>query len=363
MKLLHLDHIEDIIFDGHFIHAFDTLSALSEAVMGDVPKYLAVSEKFDGAPAIVFGTHPDSGVPFIGTKSVFNKRTPKIAYNAADIDKFYGDKPELANKLKLVAHSIKSFPPGVWQADLMWTDETFDECDRLISFCENTITYYLEASHPEARYMSQATVGLVVHTKYIAEDLEDSYAVPVTKEDVHSFAMHKNDAYFIDPIIDLNKTKVISDEMRVDINSHIDWLDQIDQSNAFRASMQKMKHHAETLKMFINYCVRMGESNPSTSMYRTFLRNRSDGFVCHSFPHEQNPIFDCIFAVHERMTALKKILIDVLSSKPQFYTEVGGKWVKNEGFVVTYHGTSVKLVDRLEFSRLNFMNKKFEKTA
>ena len=44
------------------------------------------SVKIDGSPAIVWGTNPDNGKFFVGTKSVFNKvRTPKINYSVEDI--------------------------------------------------------------------------------------------------------------------------------------------------------------------------------------------------------------------------------------------------------------------------------------
>ena len=44
-------------------------------------------QRWDGAPAIVFGINPDNGQFFVGTKSVFNKRRPKINYSPEDIDK------------------------------------------------------------------------------------------------------------------------------------------------------------------------------------------------------------------------------------------------------------------------------------
>ena len=47
---------------------------------------MKVSVKWDGAPAIVFGTNPANGKFFVGTKSVFNKRQVKINYTNEDID-------------------------------------------------------------------------------------------------------------------------------------------------------------------------------------------------------------------------------------------------------------------------------------
>ena len=73
----HLEHPEDFIFDGRRA----ALAALKEMVL-----CRKVSVKWDGAPAIVFGTNPENGKFFVGTKSVFNKKLVKINYTNEDID-------------------------------------------------------------------------------------------------------------------------------------------------------------------------------------------------------------------------------------------------------------------------------------
>ena len=73
MKNLHIEHPEDTILTGD-------LSVL-DAFQSDNH----YSVKIDGSPAIVWGTDPENGKFFVGTKSVFNKRTPKINYTAEDV--------------------------------------------------------------------------------------------------------------------------------------------------------------------------------------------------------------------------------------------------------------------------------------
>ena len=65
----HLEHPEDTIFEGRR----KALSAIRTLISAD-----AFSVKWDGAPAVVFGTNPDNGQFFVGTKSVFNKKKIKI---------------------------------------------------------------------------------------------------------------------------------------------------------------------------------------------------------------------------------------------------------------------------------------------
>jgi hypothetical protein len=331
-----------------------------DTVMGEPVNGLIASVKYDGAPAIVFGRHPENGKTFIGTKSVFNKRTPKIAYNAEDIDRLYGDKPELAEKLKLVAHVIDKFPDNkIWQADLLWTSESIQLNDKLISFTPNTITYHYDAFHPDAEDMHHAEIGLVVHTKYTGATMESLTGLPADACDTVNFRLLGNDAYFVDPTINLMKLRRPSDDQLMNMTEHMEWLDLMDKTNTARRSYHDCKHHQELLTMFINYCVRMGEPVPCIDMYETFLRNRGeDELAAEVTP---NSSFSILFAIHERLTIVKKILIDIMSLNPEFYTEVNEKPVKGEGFVVTYCGVPCKLVDRLEFSRLNFMNKRFVK--
>ena len=68
----HLEHLEDSIFDGRRAAWRAVKTALT---------CKSVSTKWDGAPAIVFGTNPDNGQFFVGTKSVFNKVKVKINYD------------------------------------------------------------------------------------------------------------------------------------------------------------------------------------------------------------------------------------------------------------------------------------------
>ena len=75
MKNLHIEHPEDTILTGD-------LSVLDAFADGMNNSY---SVKIDGSPAIVWGTDPENGKFFVGTKSVFNKRTPKINYTVQDI--------------------------------------------------------------------------------------------------------------------------------------------------------------------------------------------------------------------------------------------------------------------------------------
>ena len=81
--------------------------------------------KWDGAPSVICGKSPTTGMFFVGTKSVFNKTEPKTCYSDEQIDIWYDG--DLATKLK---YSLKYFQEldfdGVIQGDLLFTDDTLD---------------------------------------------------------------------------------------------------------------------------------------------------------------------------------------------------------------------------------------------
>ena len=79
MKRLHIEHPEDTILTGD-LSVLDAFTADNH-----------YSVKIDGSPAIVWGTNPENGKFFVGTKSVFNKKIQRINYTVADIERNHPD--------------------------------------------------------------------------------------------------------------------------------------------------------------------------------------------------------------------------------------------------------------------------------
>ena len=91
MQLKHIEHPEDTILTGD-------LSALNWfKTQGKI------SLKIDGCPAVFWGTDPENGKFFVGTKSVFNKVKKMICHSHEEIDKLYSSKKSLADKLYLLS--------------------------------------------------------------------------------------------------------------------------------------------------------------------------------------------------------------------------------------------------------------------
>ena len=76
-KNTHIEHPEDSILTGD-LSVLDWFCSMKGA---------KASLQIDGAPAVVWGTNPDTGNFFVGTKSVFNKVKLKINESHEDIDR------------------------------------------------------------------------------------------------------------------------------------------------------------------------------------------------------------------------------------------------------------------------------------
>ena len=64
--------------------------------------------------------------------------------------------------------------------------------------------------------------------------------------------------------------------------------------------------------------------------------------------------FKNTFLLHKHLQDAKNVLVNALSSHQTFHHTVNGQQVKPEGHVAVINNRPTKLVDRSEFSRLNF---------
>ena len=153
MKNKHIEHPEDTILTGD-------LSVL-DAFQSDNH----YSVKIDGSPAIVWGTDPENGKFFVGTKSVFNKRTPKVNYTVQDIERNHQDFG-LQSILIRCLHCLPriGFEGRVFQGDFIGFGGYRD-------YKPNAISY---------TFSEVQNVGVVVapHTEYKGASLKEMNATP-----------------------------------------------------------------------------------------------------------------------------------------------------------------------------------------
>ena len=138
MPLTHIEHPEDTILTGD-------LSALD--CMGSSGN---LSAKIDGSPAVVWGNDPKDGRFFVGTKSVFNKRKPKLMKSYDDIDANYNG--ELNEILTACFRWLPSRDKSIYQGDFIGFGGTH-------TWTPNTLTYTLPT-------VADEQIIIAPHTEY-----------------------------------------------------------------------------------------------------------------------------------------------------------------------------------------------------
>ena len=290
----HLEHIEDSIFDGRRA----ALYAIKEALTAREN----ISVKYDGAPAIVFGTNPDNGRFFVGTKSVFNKKKVLINYSHEDIDKNH--KGNVADILRLCLRYLPRIPDIV-QAD--WIG-----CGGGSVYTPNTCTYKFDtAIHQQ--------IILAPHTRY-------DEVSPNAVGHLGVYLPSTSDCRFVD-----------TNTAKVGNFKSYDLLLQI----ARRLPFVKTPENRVEICKHVNRFVRAG-SVPSASVIYTTLPDK--------YKKEVNVQ---TFEVWHLISALKMRLLDSIVDYSNVKSFIGDTPVNHEGFVIL-SDNPYKIVDRNTFSKANF---------
>ena len=394
MKNTHLEHLEDNILNGgsqggkEAVAFLRSLGDMLDQGMADT----RVTVKWDGAPAIICGVNPDNGRFFVGTKSVFNKVSPKIAYSQEDVESMYPP-GQLAEKLKDAYQYLSQLSiPGVVQGDLLFTDDKYEANiggDNCIAFQPNTIVYAVPKNTDIGQKIEEAKFGIVFHTAYSGRSLDAMSAsfgniniqgntdVFVTSSDFKNASGEANMSLAEKTIYTnlVNKTEG-------SLKQASRFLDMMKENNMNKFTLNIM------FKTFFNRYIREGRTligarNTARDFAQYFsnaldkeiatkkmkatkdkyleLKNRGLKFISDN----QQAIYMTV-ASYMNLQAAKNFMIRKLQKVNTFGTFLrtpdGYRVTAPEGFVAIRSGQALKLVDRLEFSRANFTaDKNWEK--
>jgi len=381
---LHLEHAEEQILVAGKVGAKkvdDMLRDIIDQLSGHVTKKYNLTAKWDGSPAIVVGVNPENHKFFVGTNSVFNK-TPKIAYTPEDVNRWYGDKPDLA---RLLICALEYLPAlgmsGVYQGDVMFgpsretTTQTIDG-KRYVTFTPNTITYAIEHDTKLAKQISQAKIGVVFHTKYVGTKINNLHAT----FDINAAHFKTSKHVWFDDASykDMSGTLSFMKSETTKIKRHLQLADKaltaIDSSDL--NDLTNDKKMTSYIKMYVNSRIRNGEHfgniNTFCKRLEQFIHLRIDGeSVSDSTKHrKKQSTSDTLKSRHatikkviewqDHINEIKLMIVHKLNSMKSVETFLdagkGFKLTDPEGYVCVDHltNTAVKLVNRLEFSKANF---------
>ena len=390
-KNVHLEHLEDLVFNNGYAGAIEALNyveSLRHMLAEGTGTTTNLTVKWDGSPAIICGIDPSDSKFFVGTKSVFAKGEPKRCKSIRDIEQWYSETPELAEKL---AQALKHLPKlgigGVVQGDLMFTEGDVsivnvngEDC---YVFTPNTITYAVPVQSHLGQRIERAKLGIIFHTAYEGDSIDTmqaSFGVNVGGLNQHA------DVWFDDATYK-DYTGVAS--LKPAENTQIQRYMQATYKTIEKIGQQRFdviianKEFARVIKPFINKMIRSGAHGVEPV---EFLKQ----FMAHYNAEQMKDVDNVtdrvaqnrlakiktkeqwiadnsntllgVLAVYKRIIELKGMLINKLRQVESIgtfqRTADGYKVTTPEGFVAIGHdGGAVKLVDRLEFSRQNFLKR------
>ena len=388
----HLYHVEEDIIRNGLVGAKSAvryLFGLIDMLEGDTSADARATVKWDGAPAIVCGKDPLNGKFFVGTKSVFNARTPKINYSFEDIDKNHPGSG-LSKTLKYALRYLANLNiQGVVQGDLMFVPgmlkpERIDG-EAYLTFTPNTITYAVQKGSKLYDQITKAKIGIVFHTKYEGDALDQLNAQ--FGVDVSEFGQDANvwydDAFFKD----VSGKATFTQKESLELKTAIQKIDQLTDAVPMPLWMKLStnKDFVQYMLQFINSQIKGGKltQDPKQMMqqyinyYRDIQtqakdklktdtakskRDQAVAIMGKMFAENQKGI-EAIIRIHNATISVKNKIIKQLnavqSTKQFIRTDQGYKVTNPEGYVaIDSDGQAVKLVDRLTFSKANFSAQK-----
>ena len=387
-KRTHLEHIEDIVItDGHEggRAVVEYFRGLLLTLKGTSSEAVKVSVKWDGAPAVVCGVNPDNGKFFVGTKSVFAKAA-KVNYTKKDIANNHGTDDLGQKLLKCLVHLKKLDMSGVYQGDLLFTDEdiTRKNIDGKpnLTFTPNTITYAVPMDSNLGNKISSARMGIVFHTKYSGKTLDSmtagfgtvrgsarnvflasagykdvSGSAKLTRNELTQFnaklRMAEGSLSKAGPMLD-EMSKSSSDGLSVGFRLKTFFNHYIRNTQGHMAKVRNL------VDMFRDYYMNVLQAEIDSRKTPTGKQKYKDMLEKNlNYIDRNKNALTMAIASHVTLQNAKNFLVSKMSEIQSIghflKTSNGYRVTAPEGFVaVDRVAGAVKLVDRMEFSRANF---------
>jgi hypothetical protein len=389
-KNLHLEHLEDEVLNGGVSGtrgAISFLQSLRDMLAGHATgRTVNLTTKWDGAPAIFAGINPENGKFFVGTKGVFAQNA-KLNYTNEDIDNNHPAEG-LNKKLKVALQYLPELDiDGVFQGDMMFTKEDLksEKIDgkEYITFQPNTIVYAVPADSSLAKQIKSAKMGIVWHTTYSGNTMEDMKAS--FGADIGNLRQSKNVWFRDASFVDATGTATFTAAETAELNSILSQAGTLFRTISARTlnEIATNDSYKVQIKAWNNLKVREGKEISNTAAHvqglileveRKLNKNITDAkkadtkakrqqeknIVMRFYTSNKNELKK-IFDLQNLLTKAKNMIVKKLQTVSDslgtyLRTDATGlKVTAPEGFVaIDKIGNAVKLVDRLEFSQANF---------
>lgn len=385
-RLKHLSHLEDLIFEEGkqgLDFAIESIVIYTNALYNK-PSGAVITTKWDGSPSIII--HHSNNDYWVASKSAFNA-TPKLNRTDADIEKNHGHSAGLVEKLKYALKYCKDLNiNGTVQGDFLYTEsdlkpQTIDGVKH-VTFKPNTIVYAVSVDSDLGRRILASKMGIIFHTYYTGSDP----ATMVAKFGYSVTNLRKSKNVFFDDAIMKDSTKDLSlskSEQDTLTHSHAELRKlSIAIPTSFLSWLASHKVVAELIAKYNNANVRAGSYVGSSKAHgvtqyihdeiqkeidkvktsATKLRKSDERQKIIDHIEQNKMVLEKVYEAFSLIVACKMIIVSKLNKLEtgvSGFVEKGNALVPTtpEGFVAVQGDRVVKLVDRLEFSRNNFLNR------
>jgi|694.fasta_scaffold99573_1 hypothetical protein len=386
-RLKHLSHLEDLIFEEGkqgLQFAIDSIQIYVNALYNK-SSGATITTKWDGSPSII--VHQSGNDYWVASKSAFNA-TPKLNRTDSDIEANHGHSAGLVEKLKYALKYCKDLGiNGTLQGDFLYTDgdlkpQTIDGVKH-VTFKPNTITYAVAVDSDLGRRILASKMGIIFHTYYTGNDFTTmkanfGYSVEKLKKSRNVFV---DDAILKDKTKDLTLTQA---EQETILNAHaelkklnmaiptsfLSWLSthkivsaliaKYNNANV-RAGSYVGSSKAHGVSQFIHDELQKEIDKVKTTTTKTKKENERQQIL--DFVDSHKMVLEKVYEAFSLVVACKMIIVSKLNrleTGVSGFVEKGNALVPTapEGFVAVQGDRVVKLVDRLEFSRNNFLRQR-----
>jgi hypothetical protein len=389
----HLTHIEDAVLEGgvagtrnaiQFLISLRDMFADDGKTLSESRGSLILRTKFDGAPALYAGINPENGKFFVGSKSIFAKNA-KLNYTEADIRANHSG--GLADKLSLALRYLPELGiTGIIHGDFMYSkdelkSETIDG-KKYITFRPNTITYAVPEGTTLSRQILSSRMGIVFHTSYSGStmsSLQTNFDVDIGRLRASKNVWYRSNR-FMDVTGKATLTKSENDKLSNILTQAgvlfrqipASLMNEIATNATYRLPImtyynQKVRAGEHMKAGHVNEVIKFVSDKydkliAEAKMPATKAKRAAEKKIVVGWYRRNASNLKLIFQLQNLFIDAKMLLIRKFNQVNDLgtflHTADGGyKVTTPEGYVAAWStgGDAVKLVDRMEFSRANFL--------
>jgi hypothetical protein len=300
------------------------------------------------------------------------KKVPELVKSPRDAEKFF--KGDLVDIMKSAYKNMKGLGiKNIIQGDMMFSNTSSSQKKQMVTlddesmvlFQPNTIAYAVPVDSDIGKTISQADMGIVFHTSYSGEDIKDlkkKFGV-----NIRGLKRSKNiwfdDANFKDIRGNILFTTSETTAVEKSIKAVQSAFKKID--SRYLEDLRSRNSLIKNLSQFNNQKIRandfLTDIDAHINEYIDFVmsKTKSKKGKADKMALLDKKKLKPLFILFSKLIESKLLFIRKMEKISSFKTFVqdgdGYRLTGHEGFVAVSHiGKAIKLVDRLEFSRINF---------